>query len=105
MIRKQVVPWSIVALVLVPFNVSAQDAGGIAGVVRDTSGGVLPGVTVDAASPVLIEQVRSVFTDGEGRYSIVDLRPGSYTVTFTPAGLFHDRPGRDRAYHRGSRPT
>jgi hypothetical protein len=44
--------------------------------VRDTSGAVLPGVTVEAASPALIEQVRSVLTDGQGRYSIVDLRPG-----------------------------
>ena len=74
-------------MVLVPFTASAQQAGGIAGVVRDTSGGVLPGATVDAASPVLIEQVRTVFTNGEGRYSIVDLRPGLYTVTFTLPGF------------------
>lgn len=87
MALKSIVCWSIVALVLVPFTASAQQAGGIAGVVRDTSGGVLPGVTVDAASPVLIEQVRTVFTNGEGRYSIVDLRPGLYTVTFTLPGF------------------
>ena len=64
---------------------SAQQAtaSGIAGVVRDASGGVLPGVTVEAASPALIEKVRSVVTDGEGRYNIVDLRPGTYSVTFT----------------------
>src|SRR5918996_5775723 len=55
--------------------------------VRDPSGGVLPGVTVEAASPVLIEKVRTVVTDGEGRYNIVDLRPGEYTVTFTLAGF------------------
>src|SRR6266705_1321109 len=64
---------------------SAQQAtaSGIAGVVRDASGGVLPGVTVEAASPALIEKVRSVVSDSEGRYNIVDLRPGTYTVTFT----------------------
>ena len=79
--------WSIVALILVPFTASAQEEGGIAGVVRDASGGVLPGTTVEAASPVLIEQVRTVFTDSDGRYSIVDLRPGVYTVTFTLPGF------------------
>jgi len=55
----------------------------IAGLVRDTSGAVLPGVTVEAASPALIEKVRSTVTDGAGRYRIEDLRPGTYTVTFT----------------------
>ena len=61
--------------------------GGIAGVVRDTSGGVLPGVTVEAASPALIEKVRTVVSDDEGRYNIVALQPGTYTVTFTLAGF------------------
>src|SRR5437879_1648348 len=61
----------------------AQQASGIAGVVRDSSGAVLPGVSVEAASPVLIEKVRAAVTDGEGRYSIVDLRPGTYSITFT----------------------
>ena len=60
---------------------------GIAGVVRDTSGAVLPGVSVEAASPALIEQVRVVTTDGQGRYNIVDLRPGVYSVTFTLPGF------------------
>jgi hypothetical protein len=59
----------------------------IAGVVRDTSGAVLPGVTVEAASDVLIEKSRSVTTDGDGRYSIVDLRPGTYAITFTLPGF------------------
>ena len=77
----------LLVLVLVPVIASAQQASGIAGVVRDTSGGVLPGVTVEAASPALIEKVRTVVTDGEGRYNIVDLRPGSYAVTFTLAGF------------------
>jgi hypothetical protein len=57
---------------LVPAIGSAQQASGIAGVVRDTSGGVLPGVSVEAASPVLIEKSRVAVTNEEGRYNIVD---------------------------------
>jgi outer membrane receptor protein involved in Fe transport len=64
----------------------AQDAG-IAGVARDTSGAVLPGVTVTATSPVLIEQQRVAVTDGEGRFSITQLRPGSYNVSFALTGF------------------
>jgi hypothetical protein len=71
--------------VLVPSVVSAQSS--FAGIVRDTSGGVLPGVTVEVSSPVLIEKVRTAVTDGGGLYKIVDLRPGVYTVTFTVAGF------------------
>src|SRR3989441_5335882 len=63
------------------------DTGTIAGVVRDTSGAVMPGVTVEAASPALIEKVRVVVTDGQGLYKIVDLRPGVYTVTFALTGF------------------
>ena len=59
----------------------------IAGVVRDTSGAVLPGVTVEASSPALIEKVRTAVTDSGGQYRIVDLRPGDYAVTFTVAGF------------------
>ena len=62
-------------------------AQGIAGVVQDTSGGVLPGVTVEASSPALIEKVRTVVSDSQGQYSIVALRPGTYTVTFTLPGF------------------
>ena len=51
------------------------------------SGAVLPGVTVEAASPALIEKMRSVVTDAQGRYTIVDLRPGIYTLTFTLTGF------------------
>src|SRR5580765_38155 len=72
-------------LILMPVAASAQSA--IAGVVKDTTGGVLPGVTVEASSPALIEKVRSATTDERGQYKIVDLRPGSYTVTFTLTGF------------------
>ena len=76
-------------LVLLPAVISGQTqlSGSIAGVVRDTSGAVMPGVTVEAASPALIEKVRSVVSDGQGQYRIVDLRPGTYVVTFTLAGF------------------
>ena len=59
----------------------AQQASGIAGAVTDTSGAVVPGVSVEASSPALIEKVRSVVTGGAGRYTVVDLRPGTYTLT------------------------
>lgn len=68
-------------------SASAQQASGIAGVVRDTGGLAMPGVTVEAASPALIEKVRSVTTDGGGRYNIVDLRPGTYSITFSLPGF------------------
>src|SRR3954463_2391290 len=57
-------------------------ASGIAGQVKDTSGAVLPGVTVEAASPALIEKVRTVVSDDQGQYRFADLRPGLYVVTF-----------------------
>ena len=66
---------------------AAHAQGTLAGVVRDATGGVLPGVTVEAASPALIEQVRTTVTDGSGQYRIIDLRGGSYTVTFTLTGF------------------
>src|SRR5437867_1150897 len=62
-------------------------AQSFAGVVKDTSGAVLPGVTVEASSPALIEKVRSVVTDNTGQYKIVDLRPGTYSVTFSLTGF------------------
>ena len=61
--------------------------GSIAGVVRDGSGAVLPNVTVEAASPVLIEKSRTATSDGSGQYRIEQLRPGAYTVTFTLSGF------------------
>src|SRR5438093_4467091 len=66
---------------------AAQTGAAVTGVVADTSGAVLPGVTVEARSPALIEQLRSAVTDEAGRYRIVDLRPGTYTVTFTLPGF------------------
>jgi hypothetical protein len=71
--------------VLVPTIVHAQSS--IAGVVKDTTGAVLPGVTVEAASPALIEKVKTSVTDGTGQFRIVDLRPGTYTVTFALTGF------------------
>ena len=59
----------------------------VAGIVKDSSGAILPGVNVEAASPVLIEKSRTVVTDGTGQYRIVDLKPGTYTVTFTLSGF------------------
>src|SRR5687768_2358957 len=75
----------LLVVLLVPAAALAQ--GAITGVVKDASGAVLPGVTVEAASPVLIEKVRSVVSDDAGQYRIVDLRPGIYTVTFTLPGF------------------
>src|ERR1700704_3220493 len=76
-----VLAWSMLA----PTALFAQAV--IAGVVRDSSGGVLPGVTVEAASPALIEKVRTAATDGTGQYRIEDLRPGTYSVTFSLSGF------------------
>src|SRR3954469_10654834 len=73
------------AVLLLPIGAFAQAA--ITGVVKDDSGGVLPGVTVEAASPVLIEKVRSVVSDDTGQYRIVNLNPGTYTVTFSLPGF------------------
>src|SRR3954454_19369697 len=90
MVRTTVVGVALVmCTLLVPRAVLAQQAAasGIAGVVKDASGAVLPGVTVEASSPSLIEKVRTVVTDGSGEYKIVDLRPGTYSVTFTLSGF------------------
>src|SRR5688572_15380856 len=78
----------LLALACVLFSSAVAHAqASIAGQVKDTSGAVLPGVTVEAASPALTEKVRSVVSDGAGQYKIVDLRPGTYAVTFTLAGF------------------
>ena len=78
---------SVVLLVLLLVPAAAYAQAAITGIARDTSGGVLPGVTVEAASPALIEKVRSVVTDGTGQYRIVNLLPGTYSVTFTLPGF------------------
>ena len=72
-------------VLLLPVVASAQAT--ISGVVRDASGAVLPGVTVEASSPALIEKVRTTVTDGTGQYAIPDLRPGLYSVKFTLTGF------------------
>jgi Carboxypeptidase regulatory-like domain len=72
-------------LVLLPSFAFAQAS--ITGVVKDASGGVLPGVSVEAASPALIEKVRTAVTDGTGQYRIEDLRPGTYTITISLTGF------------------
>jgi hypothetical protein len=72
-------------VLLAPTTASAQ--AGIAGVVRDTTGAVMPGVTVEASSPALIEKTRVVISDSSGNYKIVDLPPGIYQVAFTLAGF------------------
>ena len=76
---------AIALVVSVPMAAFAQAT--LSGLVRDTSGAVLPGATVEASSPVLIEKVRSGITDGTGRYTIPDLRPGTYRLTFSLTGF------------------
>jgi len=78
---------TLACLLLIPVGISAQQTSSIAGVVRDTSGAVLPGVTVETVSPALIERVRTAVTDAQGQYRLIDLRPGTYTVTFTLPGF------------------
>src|SRR5262245_12864884 len=77
----------VLATILMFAPAVARAQSGIAGVVKDTSGAILPGVTVEAASPALIEGVRTAVTDGNGQYKIVDLRPGLYSVTFSVTGF------------------
>ena len=79
------VSFAFFCLLGVPSMALAQAS--VAGTVKDASGAVLPGVTVEASSPALIEGTRSVTTDGSGQYKIIDLRPGVYAVTFTLPGF------------------
>ena len=76
---------ALLVVLLLPATVLAQAT--LTGTVHDASGAVLPGVTVEASSPVLIEKVKSAVTDGTGQYRIIDLRPGLYSLTFTLAGF------------------
>src|SRR5829696_3675098 len=87
MTRSRIAVVIIVALGYLALPSAAHAQSAFTGVVKDTSGAVLPGVTVEVASPVLIEKTRSVVTDENGAYRIVDLRPGVYTVTFTLPGF------------------
>jgi hypothetical protein len=83
-----VTAWAVGACLLsVPAMATAQGTSGIAGVVRDSSGAVLPGVTIEAASPALIEKIRTVVSDEKGEYKIVALPGGTYTVTFSLTGF------------------
>ena len=75
----------LLSAVCVPAAAFAQAS--IAGTVKDASGAVLPGVTVEASSPELIEKVRTALSDGSGQYRIENLRPGTYAVTFTLTGF------------------
>ena len=72
------------AVVLLPALAHAQS---ITGLVRDASGAVLPGVTVEAASPALIEKVRTAVSDGTGQYRIENLTPGTYKLTYSLPGF------------------
>src|SRR6059036_4094879 len=82
---KKVVCALAALVILLPASAHAQAS--IAGTVKDASGAVLPGVTVEASSDVLIEKVRTAATDATGQYRIVDLRPGTYAVTFSLPGF------------------
>jgi hypothetical protein len=82
---KRALAWMSLCLALTPAAAFAQAS--ITGVVKDTSGAVLPGVTVEVASPALIEKVRTTVTDGSGAYQIIQLLPGTYSATFTLPGF------------------
>ena len=85
--RRVVLCAAILCVAVFMTSRSASAQASIAGVVRDGSGAVLPGVTVEVSSPALIEKTRNVVTDNSGQYKIVDLSPGTYQVTFTLAGF------------------
>ena len=87
MLKSLAAPLVLAAFLLFPTHGFAQATASIAGTVVDASGAVLPGVTVEASSPALIEKTRSVVTDGTGQYRIEQLRGGLYTVTFTLPGF------------------
>jgi hypothetical protein len=83
--RRSGVFFLVGCLLLIPALAQAQAT--LAGVVRDTTGAVMPGVTVETSSPVLIEKTRSAVTDGSGQYRITQLPPGNYNMTFTLSGF------------------
>src|SRR5438552_2201601 len=77
----------IASLVVLATALPARAQSSIVGVVKDVSGAVMPGVTVEASSPALIERSRVAVTDAEGQFRIVDLRPGVFSLTFSLAGF------------------
>jgi len=79
------IPLIVGLLLLAPVLAMAQTS--VSGAIRDSSGAALPGVTVEASSPVLIEKVRTAVSDATGQYRIIDLRPGLYTITVTLPGF------------------
>jgi hypothetical protein len=85
--RRVVMPVFVALAMLACFATTTEAQSSITGVVKDASGAVLPGATVEAASDALIEKVKSAVTDGNGVYRIVDLRPGTYIVTFALPGF------------------
>ena len=87
MMRSRIVMMAAVVLGCLALPATARAQSAFAGVVKDATGAVLPGVTVEAASPALIEKVRSVTTDASGLYRIENLRPGTYSITFNLPGF------------------
>src|SRR2546421_12934431 len=87
MTRSRIAMLFVVALAWLALPSVARAQSAFAGVVKDSTGAVLPGVTVEAASPALIEQVRTASTDANGAYKIENLRPGAYTLTFSLPGF------------------
>ncbi len=85
--HRLVSPWLLVAGLTAPAAAQSVTTGSVAGIVKDDSGAVLAGVAVEAVSPALIEQSRTATTDALGVFKIVDLRPGTYVVTFTRTGF------------------
>src|SRR5258706_3613728 len=77
----------LLSFLIITTAVYAQATGSIVGTAKDASSAVLPGVVVEVSSPALIEKTRSAVTNGAGQYAIQDLRPGTYTVTFTLTGF------------------
>src|SRR6267154_117860 len=85
---RQIIKGLLVLVVLgIAASAHAQTLGTIAGVAKDATGAVLPGVSVEVASPALIEKVRAATTDGSGQYAVVSLPVGTYNVTFSLPGF------------------